>query len=137
MLVNAVILEKFVECMQPSELKFDKLQVWARVLNLRFNLRNPAWGKAITKELDKNALLFVFDPVGGYLRTRITVDVSKALRRGLLIDSVARQSRDWYNIQFEQLPHFCFSCGRLGHSEIFCPTPALGAPMRIGLLVLV
>ena len=25
---NAVILEEFEECMRPSDLKFDKLQVW-------------------------------------------------------------------------------------------------------------
>jgi hypothetical protein len=68
---NAVILEEFVECMQPSELKFDKLQLWVRILNLPFNLRNPIWGKAIAKEIDKNATQFVFDPVGGYLRARV------------------------------------------------------------------
>jgi hypothetical protein len=41
----------------------------------------------------------------------------------ILIDSAARQSRDWYEIQYEHLPHFCFSCGRLGHSELYCPVP--------------
>jgi hypothetical protein len=122
---NAVILEEFVEYMQPSELKFDKLQLWARVLNLPFNLRNPIWGKAIAQQIDKNATQVVFDPVGGYLRARVTVDVTKPLRRGLLIDSAARQSTDWYEIQYEHLPHFCFSCGRLGHSELFCPTPGV------------
>jgi hypothetical protein len=41
---HAVILEEFEEHMQPSELKFDKLQIWARVLNLPYNLRNDTWG---------------------------------------------------------------------------------------------
>ena len=35
---HAVILSDFDECMFLSKLKFDKLQVWARVVNLPFNL---------------------------------------------------------------------------------------------------
>jgi hypothetical protein len=122
---NVVILEEFVECMQPSELKFDRLQLWVRVLNLPFNLMNPTWGKAIAKQIDKNATQVAFDPVGGFLRARVTIDVTKPLWRGIPIDSAARKSKDWYEIQFENIPHFCFSCGRLGHSDPFCPTPGL------------
>ena len=40
---NTVVLSDFDECMCPSELKFDKLKVWDRVVNLPFNLRNDAW----------------------------------------------------------------------------------------------
>uniref|UniRef100_A0ACD5U3J6 Uncharacterized protein n=1 Tax=Avena sativa TaxID=4498 RepID=A0ACD5U3J6_AVESA len=120
---NDVILEEFVDHMRPTELKFDKLQLWDRVINLPFNLMNENWGKAIARQLDKNATSVQIDPVGGYLRARITVDVNKPLRRGMLIESAKRQSTDWYEIQYEQVPYFCFSCGRLGHSDIFCPTP--------------
>ncbi|KAM0850525.1 hypothetical protein ACQ4PT_053028 [Festuca glaucescens] len=81
---NAVILEEFVNCMQPSELRFDQLQLWVRVLNLPFNLRTPSWGKAIAKQIDKDATQIAFDPVGGFLRARVTVDVTKPLRRELL-----------------------------------------------------
>jgi hypothetical protein len=31
---NAVILSEFEECMKPSELRFDRLSIWARVMNL-------------------------------------------------------------------------------------------------------
>jgi hypothetical protein len=48
---NAVIIEEFVDHMQPSELKFDKLQVWARVMNLPFNLRDDLWTKAIARQI--------------------------------------------------------------------------------------
>ena len=40
---HAVILELFDSRARPSDWKFEKLQVWARVINLPFNLRYPPW----------------------------------------------------------------------------------------------
>ncbi|KAE8778169.1 Alanyl-tRNA synthetase [Hordeum vulgare] len=80
--------------MRPSELQFDKLQIWARVLNLPFNLRSDVRGKAMARQIDENASVQL-DPFGGYLRARVTIDVRKPLRRWILIDSAARGSRDW------------------------------------------
>lgn len=31
----------------------------------------------------------------------------------------------WFDVQYEKLPYFCFSCGLIGHSEMDCQTPAL------------
>ena len=120
---HAIILEKFDECMKLSELKFDKLQLWARILNLPFNLRNEKWGLAVARDLDRTVKTIQVDPVGGYLRARVTIDVKKPLRREILIESARRNSKDWYDIQYEQVPSFCFSCGCLGHSDLYCPTP--------------
>nr|XP_020193378.1 uncharacterized protein LOC109779177 [Aegilops tauschii subsp. strangulata] len=118
---NAVVLAEFDECMRPDEVKFDKLMVWARVVNLPYNLRDETWWNPIAKQMDKNAFAVKFDHNGGYLRARITIDVAKPLRRWILIDSARRKKVDMYDIQYEQIPYFCFSCGRLGHSELYCP----------------
>ncbi|KAE8786045.1 hypothetical protein D1007_40151 [Hordeum vulgare] len=120
---HVVILAEFDDFMKLSELKFDKLKLWARVLNLSFNLQSETWGRAIAKQIDKDVTSVQFDPVGGFLRARVTIDVNKPLRRWILIDSAKRKSRDWYDIQYEQVPNFCFSCGRLGHADLVCPTP--------------
>jgi hypothetical protein len=77
---NVVILEEFVDHMRPSELKFDKLQLWARVINLPFNLRTGPWGKAIAKQIDKAATSVQIDPTRGYLRARITNRIPQTSR---------------------------------------------------------
>ena len=106
---HAVILSEFDDCMRPSELKFDRLQLWARVPNLPYNLRNETWGKLIAQQIDKDATSVQFDHVGGYLRARVSIDVKKPLRRWILITSAKRGKTDLYDIQYEQVPHFCFS----------------------------
>ncbi|KAE8779653.1 hypothetical protein D1007_47222 [Hordeum vulgare] len=120
---HAVILQDFEEHMQPSELVFDSLPVWVRVVNLPYNFRNNKWGLAIAQQIDKKAAVVQIDPVGGFLRARVSIDVQKPLRRWILIDSAKRKSTDKYDIEYEHIPHFCFSCGRLGHADPFCPAP--------------
>lgn len=120
---NAVILEVFEDHMQSSELNFDKLPVWVRVVNLPYNLRNDKRGLAIAQQIDKHASIVQIDPVGGFLRARVTIDVLKPLRRWIVIESTKKDKVDCYDIEYEQIPHFYFSCSRLGHSDLFCPTP--------------
>ena len=40
------------------------------------------------------------------------------------LDSKRLEKTLWYTIQYEFLPHFCFSCGLLGHLGNLCPTPS-------------
>jgi hypothetical protein len=79
--MNVVILSEFEECMRPSELKFDKLSQWARVLNLPFNLHEKKWWMPIAQKIDKQAKHVQFDYAGGFMRARVTVDISKPLMR--------------------------------------------------------
>lgn len=78
---ECVVLAEFDECMRPDEVKFDKLMVCARVVNLPYNLRDETWWNPIAKQMDKNASAVKFEHNGGYLRARISIDVAKPLRR--------------------------------------------------------
>ena len=86
-------------------------------------MRDDAWWNPIAKQMDKDAQLVKFDHNGGYLRARVSIDVAKPIRRWILIDSARRKKVDMYDIQYEQIPYFCFSCGRLGQSALHCQTP--------------
>jgi hypothetical protein len=60
---------------------------------------------------------------GGFLRARVWIKVDVPLRRCIAIDSSRRESCDWYELEYEDLPYFCFACGLIGQADIFCPNP--------------
>jgi hypothetical protein len=90
---------------------------------LAFNLRDKKWWLPIAHQIYKGAKDIEFDHIGGFLRARVIVEVANPLRRCILIESAKRQCMDMYDVQYEQIPHFYFSCGRLGHSNLLCHNP--------------
>jgi hypothetical protein len=108
---------------------FNKLKVWTRIINLPFGYMHKRWGAVIAGSLGVEGSVPVVDcdPTcrcwGSLMRVRDEVDVGKPLMRGVTVFSQRRGAIDWFDVQYEQLPHYCFSCGIIGHSSIECKEP--------------
>jgi hypothetical protein len=61
---------------------------------------------------------------GSFLRVRVTVDITKPLLRVITTYSRNHKKFEEFEVRYEKLPHYCFSCGLLGHSSMECPTPS-------------
>ncbi|KAK1698541.1 hypothetical protein QYE76_015238 [Lolium multiflorum] len=61
------------------------------------------------------------EAAGNFLRARVAIPVEKPLKRFITIER--RKIDEVYDIQYEKLPFFCFSCGVMGHSKIECLAP--------------
>jgi hypothetical protein len=61
--------------------------------------------------------------VAHFLLARVAVELAKPLRRGVLMKTDRAKPPWWFDIQFEKLSYYCFSCGLVGHLEIECPKP--------------
>jgi hypothetical protein len=61
---------------------------------------------------------------GPFPRAWIVMDISKPTRRGIMLkkDKTSALS-EWFHIQYENMPFFCYSCGLISHFEIAYPTP--------------
>ncbi|KAM0930120.1 hypothetical protein ACQ4PT_001180 [Festuca glaucescens] len=122
---HAVLLENYQSCRRPSELRFERLLLWVRVIDLPRNMINTNWGTKIANDLGNEVVqIDTRNKFNGFLRVRVYINVQEPLRRWIAIDSTLREACDWYEVQYENLPYFCFSCGLLGHSAVTCPTPA-------------
>jgi hypothetical protein len=50
---HGVVLEFFDLRARPTYVKFDKMQIWARVVNLPFNRLMPPWPERIAKMMGR------------------------------------------------------------------------------------
>lgn len=62
---------------------------------------------------------------GTFLRGRVKVAVKKPLRRGIMLKPDKNSKPEWFDMQYEKLPFYCFSCGIMGHTELGCCAPAM------------
>ncbi|KAE8770261.1 hypothetical protein D1007_58023 [Hordeum vulgare] len=124
---HAILLKFFDVDISPVDVVFDRLAIWARITKLPTRLMRASRGIEIAKPIG-NVIKVEADDLGRcwgpYMRIRVEVDVQKPLLRCVTVTSSRLQSSATYEVQYERLPLYCFSCGLLGHSALGCANPA-------------
>lgn len=105
---------------QPSRMKFGHAPFWVRLYDLPAGGNNRESGLILGSRLGKfididEGTVEVF---GKFLRLCVMIDITKQLRRGIMIVMGGRKL--WIVIKYERLPNFCYTCGRIGHVEMDC-----------------
>lgn len=100
---------------------FNFSPIWVQVWNVPVHLMFLESGKKIGALVGKvNDVMLV--EAGGredrHVRVLIDLDLTKPLLRGTTLKY--KQEECWIEFKYEQLPLFCFYCGRVGHNEILC-----------------
>jgi hypothetical protein len=124
---HAVLMKKYDAEVQPQDVVFDRMAIWARILSLPNRLMNSTRGKVIAqpigvvKRIEADSLGRCW---GGFMRLRVEVKVDEPLLRAVTVYSSLLQTTESFVVQYERLPIYCFSCGLLGHSTLACANPA-------------
>jgi hypothetical protein len=122
---NVVLLQDYAGSIRPSDMVFDTMEIWVRVLDLPMDMMNRIYGelfggwigKFISADVDADGLAW-----GKDLRIRVAVKVDQPLLRGINVKgSETDVEGTWFDLKYEKVPHFCFDCGRLMHPDDVCP----------------
>lgn len=105
---------------QSATLSFDKAPFWIRLYNLplaavtrkMIDTIGATFGGIL--EVNEGDLYVC----GRFVRMRVMIDLSKPLRRGIMITLGGKKM--WVDIKYERLPNLCYVCGKLGHVELEC-----------------
>jgi hypothetical protein len=120
---NAVLLNDFNVDQKPDEMTFNKLKLWVRILNLPFGYMHKRSGSVIASSIGGQGSVPVVDCDatgrcwGSYMRVWVEIDINKPLQRGVTVFSQRHNMSDWFELRYENLPRYCFSCGLIGHSS--------------------
>lgn len=122
----AVILKVYDEKLSASDIVFDRMEMWVRILDLPLGWMNQSRG-ARAMSLIGHVVKMDVDAdgkaSGAFLRARVAIEIDKPMRRGVLLRMSRTEEPRWFQAQYEKLPYYCFACGLIGHSEIECQNP--------------
>lgn len=116
-----LLIEDFDGSAQPSDLAFNQVAFWVRMVNLPLACMSKGIGRKIGESVgtveavdtEANGMGW-----GEFLRVKIRIDLHKPLPRGRKINVEGKQL--WIYFQYEKLPKFCFQCGLISHGKTGC-----------------
>lgn len=138
---DLVVVEDYVPRKRPEDYMFNNIPIWIRVYNLPLGMMNEESAEDIGNivgefvEADTGA---DGSAIGRFLRVKIRMKIDKPIMRGFTLDEgEGRENAEgkeieamrsdgeeedggWCRFEYEYLPDFCYTCGRIGHGEKDC-----------------
>jgi hypothetical protein len=97
--------------------KIDSIQMWVHLYDLPAVMMKESFGRKLGGQLGKFIKMDGRFP--GYMWIRVLYPLEKPLQHELKVKIKGRCVMS-IMLCYENAPHFCFSCGRMGHAAASC-----------------
>lgn len=122
---DALLVASFDGITSPSKVPLDTVPVWVRIYDLPLVLMTKARGELYGSKLGRVREVDV--EADGcnkheFFRVRVDLSVSRPLKTKFAI-KMSVQGKEVlrrFDLRYERVPHFCFICGFIGHSDKDC-----------------
>jgi len=104
---------------RPSEVVIDSINLWIRFYDVPAHLMSKAFTGVLAKKVSSNVLM-VEGSVKNYLRARVAYPLAEPLKPMVEV-KIKGAGEMRFDVRYENVPFFCFACGRMGHSKKECP----------------
>lgn len=127
---DALIVVRYDGLSRLSDVVIDSIPLWIRIYDIPVKLMRPDFVTALGKKVGK--VLEIGAAIRDFMRVRVSLDLADALKASVKI-KVQGKGPMVFAVKYEDVPYFCFWCGRIGHSDRECPEEDLNAEeMRYG-----
>ncbi|XP_059436686.1 uncharacterized protein LOC132169716 [Corylus avellana] len=114
-------VEEFDGLTPPTQIVFEKIAFWVRMLKLPLACMSKDVGTLIVSTMGFFEEVDIdIDGVGWgeFLCVRIQLDLTKPLSRGRFLKLQGKSV--WVDFQYERFPRYCFNCGIINHGKAGC-----------------
>jgi hypothetical protein len=112
---DALLIAQYAGLLRPSEIPIQSIGLWVRLYDLPTAMMKPTIAQKLGEQLGK--FLKTNKRFLGYLCIRVRYLLGKPLMPSLAV-TVKGHGQMLITLRYENAPHFCFSCGRIGHASV-------------------
>lgn len=122
---DALLVADFNGLVSPSMVPLETMPIWVRIYDLPLVMMNKERGVIYGSKLGKVREVDVQEDgcnKHDFFRIRVDLPVNRPLKRMLAIKIKVKGAEEIrrFNLRYERIPHFCFFCGFIGHSDKEC-----------------